>query len=91
MSEFLTLCYCDFRRDNKRSRHDEFIPADLADLASTLAFPLRIDGRRRTHSAEEIMAEIVAKRLVERLESAGFVVMKQPAEISGAAPARRFG
>ncbi len=37
------------------------------------------------------MAEIVAKRLVERLESAGFVVMKQPAEISGAAPARRFG
>ena len=31
----------------------------------------------RTHNADEIMAEIVSKRLVEHLERAGFVVMKR--------------
>ena len=35
-------------------------------------------GRKRVHNADEIMAEIVAKRLVEHLERAGFVVMKKP-------------
>ncbi len=34
------------------------------------------------------MAEIVAKRLVEHFERPGFVVVKQPAEIGGAALAR---
>ncbi len=34
------------------------------------------------------MAEIVAKRLVEHLERAGFVVMKRPADIGGAALGR---
>ena len=29
------------------------------------------------HNADEIMSEIVAKRLVEHLERAGFVVMKR--------------
>ena len=36
------------------------------------------------HNADEIMAEIVAKRLVEHLERAGFVVMKRPPDIGGA-------
>ncbi len=31
------------------------------------------------------MAEIVAKRLVEHLERAGFVIMKRPPEIGAAA------
>jgi hypothetical protein len=39
-------------------------------------------------SAPEIMAEIVAKRLVEHLERAGFVVMKRRSIGGGAAPAR---
>ena len=30
----------------------------------------------RVHNADEFMAEIVAKRLVEHLERAGFLVMK---------------
>ena len=34
------------------------------------------------------MAEIVAKRLVEHLERAGFVVMKRPATVGGAALGR---
>ena len=37
-----------------------------------------------------IMAEIVAKRLVEHLDRAGFVVMKRPAEIGAAALGRGF-
>jgi hypothetical protein len=40
------------------------------------------------HDADEIMAEIVAKRHFER---AGFVVMKRPAEICGGAGARFRG
>ena len=34
---------------------------------------------RSTHDADEIMAEIVAKRLVEHLERAGFIIMKRSA------------
>ncbi len=36
------------------------------------------------------MAEIVAKRLVEHLERAGFVVMKKPPISGGAALGRGF-
>jgi hypothetical protein len=49
----------------------------LRDLADALAFAAR-DGRKRKHDAAEIMARIVAKRLVEHLERSGFVVMKKP-------------
>jgi hypothetical protein len=37
-----------------------------------------ISRLERVHNADEIMAEIVAKRLVERLERAGFGVTKKP-------------
>jgi hypothetical protein len=47
-------------------------------------------GRKRVHNADEIMAEIVAKRLVEHLERAGFVVMKRPA-IGGGGPFQARG
>jgi hypothetical protein len=53
-------------------------PADPGDLAEALAFALRFEGRKRIHNPDEIMAEIVAKRLVEYLARAGFVVMKRP-------------
>jgi hypothetical protein len=36
------------------------------------------------------MSEIVAKRLVEHLESAGFVVMKRVPSVGGAAVGREF-
>jgi hypothetical protein len=39
---------------------------------------------------DEIMAEIVAGRLVEHLERAGFVVMKRPAAVGAAALGRGF-
>ncbi len=60
---------------------ERLTPADPA----ALAFALRHQGRKRVHNAAEIMAEIVAKRLVDHLERAGFVVMKRPAEVGAAA------
>ena len=44
------------------------------------AFALRYSGRKRTHDAGEMMAAIVAKRLVEHLERSGFIVMKKTAD-----------
>jgi hypothetical protein len=64
---------------------DKLTPADPSDLASALAFAPALPGRKRIDNADEIMAEIVAKRLVERLEHSGLVVMKRPAEIGAAA------
>jgi hypothetical protein len=55
------------------------VPADTAD---------RAQRRERRHDAAEIMARIVAKRLVEHLERSGFVVMKKP-PIGGSAPPYR--
>jgi hypothetical protein len=55
-----------------------------------VAVVLRFHGRKHNHSADEIMAEIVAMRLVQHLECAGFVVMKRPPEIDGAALGRAF-
>ncbi len=48
--------------------------------AAALAYALRYQGRKRVHNADEIMSEIVAKRLVEHLERAGFVVMIKSAD-----------
>jgi hypothetical protein len=53
-------------------------PASRDDLANALAFALRFEGCKRVHNADEIMARIVAKRLVDHLEDARFVVMKRP-------------
>ena len=47
-------------------------------------------ARKRVHNADEIMAEIVAKRLVEHLERAGFVVMQRAPIGGGAALGRGY-
>ena len=67
---------------------DTLTPADPSDLAAALAFALRYQGRKRVHNADEIMAEIIARRLVEHLARAGFVVMRKPPEIGAAALGR---
>ena len=69
---------------------DRLTPASPDDLVTALAFALRYQGRKRVHDADQIMAEIVARRLVEHLNRAGFVVMKRPAEIGAAALGRGF-
>ncbi len=53
---------------------DKLTPASTDDLVVGLAFALRFHGRKPIHNADEFMAEIVAKRLVEQLEHGGLVV-----------------
>ena len=79
-----------FDRQAMPEASDKLTPATAEDLVGALAFALRFEGRKRTHSADEIMAEIVARRLVDHLERAGFVVMKRPSISGGAAIGRWF-
>jgi hypothetical protein len=51
---------------------------------------LRYHGRKRVHNANEFMSGIVARRLVEHLERAGFVIMKRAPIVGGAALGRGF-
>jgi hypothetical protein len=67
---------------------DKLTPADPRDLADAIAFSLRFEGRKRVHNADEYMAAISAERVVRYLERAGFVVMKRPPDIGGAALGR---
>jgi len=53
-------------------------PATPDEIAETLAFALRYEGRKRVHHADDAMAQIAAVRLVRHLERSGFVVMKKP-------------
>ena len=69
---------------------DRLTPAAPEDLADALAFALRFDGRKRKHDAGEFMAAIVAKRLVDHLERAGFVVMKRPPAVGASALGRGY-
>jgi hypothetical protein len=69
---------------------DPLTPASPDDLADSLAFALRFTGRKRTHDADELMAAIVARRLVEHLERAGFVVMRRPPAVGASALGRGY-
>jgi hypothetical protein len=57
-------------------------PATADEIAQTLAFALRFEGRKRVRYADEIMAEITAERLVAHLERSGYVVMKKPPAVA---------
>jgi len=56
------------------------------DVAQSLAFALLFDGRKRARDADHVMADIVAKRLVEHLRISGFIVMKAPPRQPPATP-----
>jgi hypothetical protein len=58
-------------------------PASAEEIADSLAFALRYDGRKRVTHADGMMARITADRLVQHLRESGFVLMKQP---EGTAP-----
>jgi hypothetical protein len=53
-------------------------PATPEEIAESLAFALRYDGRHRVHHADEAMARITAERLVRHLERSGYVLMRRP-------------
>ena len=53
-------------------------PATPEDLANSLSFALRFEGRKSKHDSDRLNADIVAQRLVRYLDKAGYVVMKKP-------------
>jgi hypothetical protein len=53
-------------------------PATTEEIADSIAFALRYEGRKRVTHADEMMARITADRLVRHLRRSGFVVMRQP-------------
>ncbi|MGO9742308.1 MAG: hypothetical protein ACLPN5_12505 [Roseiarcus sp.] len=55
------------------------------EIVDSIAFALRYSGRKRVSDASEMMAAIVAKRLVEHLSRSGFVVMRRPPAVGAAA------
>ena len=57
-------------------------PATATEIADSLSFALRYEGRKRVHHADDVMARITADRLVAHLERSGFVVMKRPDAIA---------
>lgn len=60
--------------DDKRALH----PATAAELEETLSFALRYAGKKRVHTADDVMARVTAERLVQHLERSGYVLMKRP-------------
>ncbi len=47
---------------------NDLTPVSAEDVASALAFALGFQGRKRMHNADEVTAQIVAKRLAEHPE-----------------------
>nr|WP_294543760.1 hypothetical protein [uncultured Rhodopila sp.] len=60
------------------SQDEGLRPATAEEIADSLAFALRYEGRKRVAHADDIMARITADRLVRHLRGSGFVVMRAP-------------
>jgi hypothetical protein len=65
-------------RRSMREAPEELMPARRDDLIATLAFALTRDSRVARMQAAELLALIVAERIVDRLEASGYVVMRGP-------------
>jgi hypothetical protein len=50
---------------------DKLTPADPSDLAQSISFALRFDGRKRFHRGDEFMANLTADHIVRYLERGG--------------------
>jgi hypothetical protein len=66
-------------------------PATPDDLANSLSFALRFEGRKSKHDSDRLNADIVAQRLLRYLDKAGYVVMKKPPLGGHDQVARGFG
>jgi hypothetical protein len=64
---------------------EKLSPAVHEEVAESIAFSLRFNGRKRFHEGHELMAEITAQHVLRHLERCGFVLMKRP-PIRGSAP-----
>jgi hypothetical protein len=67
---------------------ENLVPAGRDDLIATLAFALTSDRRLARMQSAELLASIVAERIVDRLEASGCVVMQAPPAPGGAAIGR---
>jgi hypothetical protein len=58
----------------------DLIPVSASELAGALSYALRFraGGRKRAHDADEYMAAMAARRLVDHLDRCGFVIMRRP-------------
>jgi len=52
--------------------------ATAAEIEETLSYALRYAGRKRVHTADDVMARVTAERLVRHLERSGYVLMRRP-------------
>ncbi len=50
-----------------RTHQLPFRPATRDEITQSLSLPLRFNGRRRIHRADELMAQITADRFVRHL------------------------
>jgi len=69
---------------------DDLTPARAEDLRACIAYALTSDSRLAKAQSAELMASIVAERLIARLEHDGFVIMRRPPAPGGAALGRGF-
>jgi hypothetical protein len=69
---------------------DNLTPADPRDLAISIALALTSGSRLAKVQSAEVLATVVAERVVEQLERSGFVVMRRPPGVGGAALGRGF-
>jgi hypothetical protein len=60
------------------------------DMVKAIAFGLRFESGRRVWQADEYMAIITAKRLIEHLTLDGFVVLKLPPLVGHSALGQGF-
>lgn len=64
---------------------EKLTPADPEDVANSISFALRFNGRQRFHEGDKLMAEITADHILRHLERCRFVILKRP-PIGGSAP-----
>ena len=69
---------------------DMLTPADPRDLAVSIALALKSGSRLARVQSAEVLATVVAERIVQKLERDGFVVMKRPPAVGRAALGRGF-
>jgi hypothetical protein len=69
---------------------DKLALADPRDLVISIAMALTSDSRLAKAQAAEAMANVVAERIVERLERDGFIISRRPPAGGHAALGREF-
>jgi hypothetical protein len=69
---------------------DDLTPARAEDLRACIAYALTSDSRVAKAQSAELMASIVAERLIARLEHDGFVIMRRPPAPGAGALGRGF-